>query len=127
METSSKKFHCDHLCSGYSIPDEFSLVSSNGLFEAKVQTDGNLVIYNHPEGKVLWSSKTYGKGAAPYNLSMQTDGNIVLYDARRLVIWSSNTQGKGQKPYRLIMQDDGNLVMKDGNNLIFWATWTKQV
>ena len=127
METSSKKFHCDHLCSGSSIPDEFSLVSRNGLFDARVQTDGNLVIYKHPEGKAVWSSKTYGKGAAPYNLSMQNDGNLVLYDGRRFVIWASNTMGKGEMPYRLIMQDNGNLVMKDGKNLMFWASSTRQV
>ena len=127
MEAQGKKIYCDYLSSDSSIPDEFALVSKSGLYEAKVQTDGNFVLYKHPENKVIWSSKTYGHGEAPYQLRCQSDGNVVLYDGRNTVIWNTNTHGKGQPVYKLIMQDDGNLVLKDGKDSIFWATWTKKV
>lgn len=125
MDNLEKKFYCDTIISESSIPDEFALVSKNGQFEAKLQTDGNFVIYKNPEKKVLWSTNTYGKGSAPYTLKIQNNGNIVLFDARKFMFWNSVTGGKGKPPYKLTMQNDGNLVLTDGNNLIFWATWTK--
>lgn len=122
----SKPFYCDTMTSESSIPNDFALVSKNGLFEARIQMDGNFVVYKHPEKKVLWTSKTYGKGVAPYTLRLQNDGNLVVYDGRNSVIWASATNGKGQAPYKLVMLDDGNLTLRDSKELIFWGSWTKQ-
>jgi len=86
-----------------------SLVSPNGKYEARLQTDGNFVVY---EGAtVLWASGTDGKGTGPYELRMQTDGNLVLYDSTDIATWSTDTQGRGSGPYTLVMQDDSNLVI----------------
>lgn len=119
-------FDCSEMFSDSSIPDEFALVSKSRQYAAVVQSDGNLVLYKYPENKALWSSKTYGKGAAPFTLRLQNDGNLVLYDGRKIATWSSGTMGKGKPPYKLIMQDDGDLLLRDGNNQLFWGTWTKQ-
>ena len=52
----------------------------------KVQTDGNLVVYDK-SNKALWASNTAGK--IPVYLAIQTDGNLVLYIAT--AAWASNT------------------------------------
>jgi hypothetical protein len=86
-----------------------TLVSPNGYIEARVQTDGNFVVY---EGETpLWASNTYGQGTGPYALRMQTNGNLVLYDSNEIAMWSTDTQGLGSGPYTLVMQDDRNLVI----------------
>jgi len=119
-------FDCDNMISESSVPDEFSLVSKNGQYAAIMQTDGNIVLYKYPGQKVLWSSKTYGKGSAPYTLKLQKDGNLVVFDGRKVMTWTTGTAGKGAGPFQLMMQDDGNLVLRDVNNQVLWGTWTKQ-
>jgi|NOAtaT_6_FD_contig_111_537912_length_1593_multi_5_in_0_out_0_2 hypothetical protein len=96
-------------------------------FYARVQTDGNFVLYtsNSFESKhAIWSSNTYGKGTAPYQLRMQDDGNLVLYDAYQKPIWASDTWNKGSKPHHLVQQDDGNLVLYDANRTPTWSSNT---
>jgi hypothetical protein len=86
-----------------------TLVSPNGQVEARVQTDGNFVVY---EGEtLLWASDTDGQGTGPYALRMQTDGNLVIYDSNEIATWSTDTEGRGSGPYTLVMQDDKNLVI----------------
>lgn len=126
VQNLAKPFYCDTLTSESSFPNDFALVSKNGRYEARLQMDGNFVIYKYPENKALWTSKTYGKGVAPYILKLQNDGNLVVYDGRNSVIWASGTNGKGQAPYKLVMLDDGNLSLRDSKELIFWGSWTKQ-
>jgi len=103
------------------------LRSNNQNFFARVQDDGNFVLYkdrNFAAENSIWSSNTYGKGSAPFYLRTQTDGNLVLYDAHNTATWSSNTWNKGSAPFKLIMQDDGNLVLYDAHNTPTWATNT---
>ena len=64
--------------------------SSNFKYYLKMQSDGNLVIYNK-KGKALWSSGTHGNPEAI--LSMQSDGNLVIYNKNNNAIWSSGTYG----------------------------------
>lgn len=64
--------------------------SSNFKYYLKMQSDGNLVIYNRKD-KALWSSKTNGNPGAI--LCMQSDGNLVIYDTKDNPIWSSKTHG----------------------------------
>ena len=56
---------------------------------------------------IIWSSKSAGKGKAPYRLVVQQDGNVVIYDVTNAATWASNTHGKGKAPHTLLMQDDG--------------------
>lgn len=83
-----------------------SLFSPGRTYEARMQSDGNLVVYG-PSGS-LWSSNTRGTNA---RLVMQSDGNLVIY-ADSGVLFTTNTQGRGGT--RLVMQTDGNLVMYGG-------------
>jgi cell wall-associated NlpC family hydrolase len=88
------------------------LFSRNRAYEARMQSDGNFVVYG-PNGP-LWSSNTRGSNS---RLVMQSDGNLVIYSDSG-VIFSTGTSGRGGN--RLIMQDDGNLVMYGGGPV--WAS-----
>jgi hypothetical protein len=70
---------------GQSLARGEQIVSSNGLYRAVMQHDGNFVVYN--EDKAIWASKTYGKGD---RVVLQYDGNLVVYDGTRAT-WSSGT------------------------------------
>jgi hypothetical protein len=89
-----------------------NLRSSDGRYEARMQPDGNFVVYG-PTGP-LWSTNTSGSNA---RLTMQGDGNLVIY-ADQGVIFSTNTAGRGGN--RILMQTDGNLVLYGGSAV--WAT-----
>ncbi len=106
------------------------LDSSNKKYFAKMQHDGNFVVYSSKSsnGKgndnAIWASNTNGRGQAPYRTVMQNDGNLVLYDKSNAALWASGSNGKGTGPYKLVMQDDGNLVVYDSKNQPIWATMT---
>ncbi|MEV7629654.1 hypothetical protein [Actinoplanes sp. NPDC089786] len=89
-----------------------SLISGNRRYQARMQSDGNFVVYG-PNG-ALWSSNTRGNNP---RLVMQSDGNLVIYSDSG-VIFTTNTQRRGGN--RLVMQDDGNLVMYGGSAV--WAS-----
>lgn len=97
------------------------LASSNGRFIAKMQDDGNFVVYN--TDTMLWQTGTDYSGSGDRRLALQNDGNIVIYDSTNTALWnmwgeiSSHLQA-----YRLIMQDDGNLVAYSANNSPVWYT-----
>ena len=104
----------------YSVTIKDKLTSNNGRFHVDTQSDGNLVVYdgttplwasgtNQPSqyttritsdgeyilkddnNRVLWGSKTAGKGIAPFTLQMRDDGNLVLYDSLNKALWASGT------------------------------------
>src|SRR5215468_9239908 len=62
------------LSAGQSLQAGQDLVSTDGRYEAVMQTDGNFVEYG-PSG-VVWNSRT---GVAGSHIVMQTDGNLVIY------------------------------------------------
>jgi hypothetical protein len=116
------------------------LISPNRKFEARMQSDGNFVIYE--DGNAIWSTQTQYKERAPYRLAVQPDGNLVIYGSREtdvslggfgvcragsacIATWSSGTGG-GSAPYTLKMQDDGNLVLYDSTTRPVWASWTQR-
>ena len=74
----------EKLTAGSSLIEGEALISTNGWFQAKVQKDGNFVIYKKPGGSsdhAIWSSGTVlGENANGYTLIMQKDGNLVLYN-----------------------------------------------
>ena len=77
--------------------DEKSIWSSCATFEARMQGDGNFVVYKHVDGETtaIWASNTNGKGEGPYCLKMQEDNNLVVYDSNGSPTWASNTMCKG--------------------------------
>ncbi|CAF1423921.1 unnamed protein product [Didymodactylos carnosus] len=104
------------------------LRSENGSYYARIQSDGNFVVYTSPDwnsSHAVWASGTHGKHIGPYYLAMQTDGNLVIYGGSHHPIWASQTMGKGTgPPYYLEMQNDRNLVVYDNKNNPTWATMT---
>jgi hypothetical protein len=101
------------------------LMSKGGAYYARVQDDGNFVIYtsnSFTSQNACWASQTGGKGKGPFKLVNQNDGNLCLYDSAGTCTWSSNTWKKGTAPYKLVMQDDRNLVLYDRNNGPIWAS-----
>ena len=70
------------------------LVSANRKYEAEMQTDGNFVIYA-PNRVPIWSTRTNGKGAAPYKLAMQADSNLVIYAGYRRYLGQRCSQADG--------------------------------
>ena len=99
-----------------------TLASTDGKHRFAAQSDGNVVLYNGTN--VIWSSKTNGRGSAPFKLIMQNDGNLVMYDSTNASTWSSNTRGVGVAPYNLIMQTDGNAVIYDATKRVTWSSNT---
>jgi hypothetical protein len=92
-----------------------SLFSPSRGYEARMQSDGNFVLYG-PSGP-LWA--TYTHGSSNSRLVMQSDGNLVIYDGGT-VLYASGTGGSNA---RLVMQDDGNLVLYS-NGTPIWGTYT---
>ena len=122
-----------------------SLVSRNSAFRAKMQNDGNFVVYREGAGP-LWNAGAAGMGSNPWRLAVQKDGNIVRYSGVPDALgsascsvcpnnacpcsptWASGTsnQGTANGPFRLVMQDDGNLVLYNNADQAPWAAGTVQ-
>ena len=102
-----------------------TLSAPNGSCKIVTQTDGNLVLYN-TAGTPLWSSGTYGRGVAPYKLTLLTTGDLVLSDSTGATLWSSNTSGKGKAPYHAKMHDNCNFALYDSSPVPsnLWSTGT---
>lgn len=97
-------------------------ISNNKQYQMCQQSDGHLVLYKVPTGKVLWAT-----GIAPGpggNVCMQDDGNLVNYMNGK-PYWSTNTRtDKPVGPYTAVMQDDGNFVIYQADGKPTWSTNT---
>ena len=119
------------------------LVSRNDAFQAKLQDNGNFVVYRKSDSHPLWAAGMAGAGSNPWRLAIETDGNIVIYSevsgslgnascsgqgdlCRRT--WDSGTwtQGIANGPFRLVMQNDGNLVLYNNADNAPWSAGTAQ-
>ncbi|MFD8144055.1 hypothetical protein [Streptomyces sp. NPDC059708] len=60
---------------------------SVGSNYAKMQADGNFVVYTN-DGRPLWATATQGFGNY---LAIQADGNLVVYTSAGVPIWASHT------------------------------------
>jgi len=107
-------------------PNDF-LISQNGLWKLKYQTDGNLVLYNADESQSYWDSGTSNtdsgasnEGQAAGYLSMQADGNLLMVGNPDIgAYWATNTAGYPGATFRL--QDDRNLILAAANGDILWT------
>jgi hypothetical protein len=109
----------DRLKNGQTLKIGKYLQSGDKRFSLLLQSDGNLVLYE-PGYRVVWSSKTAGKGAT--FLGMQSDGNLVLYTAAHKAVWSSKTAGNSG--CWAVVQTDGNFVVYNAAKVAKWATGT---
>lgn len=98
-----------------------SQVLKSANCEAKLQSDGNFVVYD-AKGNVAWSSATFGKGTGPYSMKMQPDGNFVLYDSKSAAIWSSGTASAGTGPFTALLKDNCTFEIFDSKHKSLWAS-----
>jgi hypothetical protein len=84
-----------------------------------MQTNGDLTVTD-PDGKVLWSSGTTGRG---YDACFQADGNLVVYDSGKQGVWSSGSAGHNDA--QLVLQADGNVVIESASDAEYWAAQTQ--
>ena len=99
------------------------IVSPNKEYYARMQEDGNFVVYKSPNflpTNSLWSSATKDKGTAPFHLIMQSDANLVIYDKASKATWSTETHKKGKFPCSLCISDIGSLAIVDADFKIIW-------
>lgn len=97
-------------------PNDF-LLSENGLWKLKYQTDSNLVLYDANESQAFWETFTWGN--EPGFVELQDDGNLVMYGANGGVLWATNTYPYSGAWFRI--QDDRNLILADANNNLLWT------
>ncbi len=118
----------DRLYSGERLYRGQYLSSRNGMYELRMQDDGNLVIYRITSTSVVptWSTRTdFSPREGQYKwLGNQGDGNLVIYTETQpyRALWASGTAGQGAST--LIMQNDGNLVLYKTGNVPIWASHT---
>jgi len=97
-----------------------SLVSQNGLWKLKYQTDGNLVLYNADESQAYWETFTWNTGQAAGYLTLQPDGNLLMVGNPDIgAYWATNTYNHPGATFRL--QDDRNLIIDDANGNLLWT------
>ena len=121
----------DRLTGGQWLATGDHLVSGNGQYVAKMQSDGNFVVAQVSPDQALWTSNTV-RGQGQYVAKMQSDGNFVVAQVSPdQALWTSNTV-RGQGQYFAIMQSDGNFVVYQGSDPAhqgspIWATNTSWV
>lgn len=99
------------------------IVSPNKEYYARMQEDGNFVVYkssNFIPINSLWCSGIKDKGTGPFHLIMQSDANLVIYDKTNNATWSSGTHKKGKFPCSLCLSDIGNLSIVDADFKMIW-------
>ena len=116
------------LLSGEELDAQDCLVSSNGLYFAVMQGDGNFVLYHttdavnaSPDFSRPYSVVNPAYGAElPQNqcfATMLTDGNFVLYQNRNgSAYWASNTAQGSQGQYIAVLHDNGNFAIYSGSD-----------
>ena len=87
------------------------LISASNSFKFLMQPDGNLVVYQTKDMKVMWASNTMNSGAIV--AKMQPDGNFVLYNASNLAKWASGTNRHPGAILNLLDKGDHKQKEKD--------------
>ena len=98
------------------------ILSPNKSFKLLMQPDGNLVVYQTKDQKVMWASNTMNSGAIV--AKMQPDGNFVLYNANNSAKWASGTD---RHPGAILsLLDSGYLVVYTSisNPAALWTSGT---
>ncbi|OWA54729.1 putative Zinc metalloproteinase nas-14 [Hypsibius exemplaris] len=112
------------LGSGNDLKVGESLWSPDGNVRLAMETDGNLVLYNQRDGRVIWSSNmTYEDPAwAPTSVRMQVDGNLAMYHLRpRHLVWSTDTRSPQFSEAMLKVLDEGYFCLYK-NNQCLWTS-----
>lgn len=99
-----------------------ALISSNGLYKARIQADGNFVVSNASNGAPIWSTQTGGAITSGNHLAwMYTDGRFLVYHATSGgVVGRCYTPTQNSNGAFLRIGGDSNLVIYVGSVPI-WA------
>lgn len=115
----AKPTACGKLGAGQGLGRDEQVVSCDGRFALKMQTDGNLVLVTL-DGKALWASSTVS--AVGYTATLGSDGAFTVNTPYQITVWSAES---GSHPgAHLAIQDDGNLVVYEGANVL-WTSNTQ--
>jgi len=97
-----------------------SLFTASGVSELRMQTDGNLILYDQTSksNKVLWASNTQGHSPLPKTAKMMLDGRLALLDAGNNVVWTAPYTGAPAT--FLALQEDGSLVTYEPAKFMVW-------
>lgn len=107
------------LSTGQTLNQGESIFDPTGTYELKMQTDGNLVLYQKGVTLAKWHCCALGWGVAPFRLIAQADGNYVVYDGTGKVGWYSNTFTGA--PSTLSLTTSGVPQILDKNGAILWS------
>ncbi len=99
------------------------LKSPNEQCSLKLESTGNLVIYNQ-ENKV-WQTHTANIGFFPFRTILELNGNFVLYDSsfngkNGEILWQTKTENQGTPPYFVKLLDNCNLLLEDSSGSELW-------
>ncbi len=98
------------ISSGATLTAGQSLV--NGNYTARMQYDGNFVIYN--ASAAIFETETSGSGNYA---KIQNDGNFVIYNASGTALWATKTNIYGSShSYTLSLSSTGILSVVDNTN-----------
>jgi hypothetical protein len=107
------------------------LSSLSGNYSFTVRSDGNLILYDHVQKKIIWESKTQQSRDGYAKLSLTNNGKLILEYSPTLggnntTIWESdNTSTTNVTPTKLTLSDTGVLSIYDMNQ--HTNIWTNPV
>ncbi len=98
------------------------LRSDNETYILRLQTDGNLVLFERtPLQEIpLWASKTVGQSV--HCLMMELSGNLSLYSTASKLLWSTATDSYPQAYLRIT--DQGEAVVFSSQGVPLWRSST---
>ena len=99
------------------------LISTNGLYKAVMQEDGNYVIYNTTNKTPIWATATTGitEATLPFKVVMRADGYLLITDNTNKTVWKPLWTGSiGVGPFKTVLQDNGEIVIMNGGGTIIW-------
>jgi hypothetical protein len=108
----------DKLTPGQLLTPGEALTSPNGRYKVKMESDGNLVMYD--VDKPVWGSNTAGSGAT--QAEMRDDGNLVILHDGHKPAWTSRT--RGHEGAMLALQDDRDLIVYGADGKKLWTSRT---
>ncbi|WP_326559750.1 GDSL-type esterase/lipase family protein [Micromonospora sp. NBC_01796] len=108
---------CGRLLPGQGLTTGQTLASCDGQFQLRLQSDGNLVLYQGTA--VLWSTGTAGRAVA--QAALRSDGDLTLTGSTGETIWRTATAGQSDTVF--YVQGDGNLVIYSAGRPI-WSSGT---
>ncbi len=111
--------HGDYLAAGGVNQGAHYCLCDPNAYQVRMQTDGNLVIYND-RNTPLWASVTSGDSNTI--AVMQGDGNFVVYD-NGVPTFATHTENN-PGAFLAFQNSDGNLVVYSTSHQALWASGT---